>query len=55
MSKPAGVSAQAHVGDGHLDAVGSGADADVLRDVADDDARIVGIRMLLLALTIGLT
>ena len=55
MYRPAGVSAQAHVGDGHLDVVGNGVEADVLRDVADDIARIVGIQMLLLALTIGLT
>jgi hypothetical protein len=55
MSRPAGVSAQAHVGDGHLDVMGNGVAADVLRDVADDIARIVGILMLLLALTISLT
>jgi hypothetical protein len=55
MYRPAGVSAQAHVGDGHLDVVGNGVETDALRDVADDIARIVGIRMLLLASTIGLT
>jgi hypothetical protein len=55
MSRPAGVSAQAHVGDGHLDVIGNGVEADVTRDDADDIARIVGIRMLLVALTIGLT
>jgi hypothetical protein len=55
MSRPAGVSAQAHVGDGHREVIGNGVEADVLRDVADDIARIVGIQMLLLALTIGLT
>jgi hypothetical protein len=55
MFRPAGVSAQAHVGDGHLDVIGNGVEADVTRDDADDTARIVGIRMLLVALTIGLT
>lgn len=52
MSRPAGVSAQVHVGDGHLDVVGNDVEVDVTRD---DIARIVGIRMLLVALTIGLT
>jgi hypothetical protein len=51
IPKPAGVSAQAHVGEGHVDVVGNGVEA----EVADDIARIVGIRKLLLALTIGLT
>jgi len=55
MSKPAGVSAQVHVGDGHLDVVGNDVEADVTRGDADDIVRIVGIRMLLVALTIGLT
>jgi len=55
MFRPAGVSAQAHVGDGHLEVIGNGVEVDAFRDVAGDIARIVGIRMLLLALTIGLT
>src|ERR1700722_15376412 len=55
MFRPAGVSAQAHVGDGHLDVIGNGVEADVTPDDTDDTARIVGIRMLLVALTIGLT
>jgi hypothetical protein len=55
MSRPAGVSAQAHVGDGHLDVIGNGAEAGVTRDVADDIARVVEILMLLLASMIGLT
>ena len=55
ISRPAGVSAQVHVGDGHLDVIGNGVEADVTRDDADDIARIVGIWMLLVALTIGLT
>ena len=55
MSRPAGVSAQVHVGDGHLDVIGNGVEVDVTQDDVDDIARIVAIRMLLVALTIGLT
>ena len=37
ISRPAGVSAQTHVGDGHVETVGNGGVVDWMRDDADAD------------------
>jgi hypothetical protein len=55
MARPAGVSAQAHVGDGHVDTIGNGGGVGWVRDVAEE-IRLVGkVLVLLLALTMSLT
>jgi hypothetical protein len=55
MSRPAGVSAQAHVGDGHVDITGNGGDEGWIREVAEEIRLIGRIPKLLLTLTMGLT
>jgi hypothetical protein len=52
--RPAGVSAHAHVGDGHVGTIGNGGDAGWLRGVAED-IRLMG-RILIFwpTLTMGL-
>jgi hypothetical protein len=55
MSRPAGVSAHAHVGDGHVDTIGNGGGMGWMRD-ASEEIRLMGkVLVLLLALAISLT